>query len=188
MIDGNFEKDLKSYIKENKGRQKASKRSQIDLYKAGKSFSGILNPGKMYIFNYYTPDEAVYDTNPIVIGLGKSNDGNQLGLNLHYIPYSIRVQLIKKIYISFDSFIKQQIQGRSLGNPTIQKSITQLNWDNLKAAYGNFFNLNYSVRQYRVDRMGAPLVIGFENWYLGVVNDENKFYGTTIQEAQSKFF
>jgi len=188
MLSGDFEKDLESYIKENKGRKRASKRSQIDLYKVSKSFGGILNPGKMYIFNYYTPDEAEYDTNPIVIGLGRSDDGNQLGLNLHYIPYRVRVQLIQRIYTSFDSFIKQQIKGRGLGNPTLQQPITQLNWDNLKASYGNFFNLNYAVRQYRVDRMKKPLVIGFENWYLGAVNDENMFYGTTILEAQSKFF
>lgn len=188
MLSGDFEKELESYIKESKGLRNASKQSQSDLYKKSVSFNGVLNAGKMYVFNYYTTDESWYDTNPIVLGLGMSDDGNQLGLNLHYIPYRIRVQLIKRIYTSFDSFIKQQLKGRGLGNPLLQQPITQLNWNNLKAAYGDFFNINYATRQYRLDRMSKPVVLGYENWYLGVVNDEDNFYGTTIGIAQSKFF
>jgi hypothetical protein len=31
-------------------------------------------------------------------------------------------------------------------------------------------------------------VIGYEDWYIGAVNDENRFHGTTIKRAQSLYY
>jgi len=186
MYTGVFKKDLDSYLKENGGKSGASKKSQVDLYNVGKKSSGVLQSGKMYIFNYYTENEGEYDMNPIVIGLGKSKDGNQLALNLHYIPYNIRVSLVQRLVNSFSGFIQQQIKGTGLGKPNLQNPIIQLNWDNLKLAYNDMIKLEYCTRQYKISRMYNPYVIGYENWFMGVVNDENSFFGTTISLAQAK--
>ena len=93
MIVGNFQDDLDIYLTENKGRNGASKASTKALAKIGQKSKGVLDQGKMYSFRYFTEDETFYDTYPIVIGLGKSIDGHQLGINLHYIPYDARIPL-----------------------------------------------------------------------------------------------
>lgn len=188
MLTEDFNKTLETYIKENKGLRNASKQSQLDLVKLGKPFGGRFNIGKLYFFKYDTPDEIWYDRNPIVLGLGLSDQGNQLGINLHYMPYKIRVEFIKRIYTTFYAFIKRELSGRGLGNPLLQKPISQLNWDNILSAYGSFVNLNYITKQYKLDRIYEPLVIGYEHWHIGVLNDENFFYGTDIKIVQSKYF
>jgi hypothetical protein len=39
-----------------------------------------------------------------------------------------------------------------------------------------------------MDRMKDPYVIGYENWYVGAVNNENQFYGGNINQAQSLYY
>ena len=84
-IIGTFKEDLDIYLADNKGRTGASKRSISDIPVMGAKSKGPLLPGKMYCFNYYTTEESFYDTKPLVIGLGESDDGHQLGINLHYM-------------------------------------------------------------------------------------------------------
>ena len=53
---------------------------------------------------------------------------------------------------------------------------------------GRKYNLTYAVRQYRLDRMRNPIVLGYEDWYLGTVNNENHFYGGNNNEAQALYY
>ena len=39
-----------------------------------------------------------------------------------------------------------------------------------------------------MDRMKNPYVIGYEDWYVGVVNNENQFFGGNINQAQSLYY
>ena len=105
MIIGTFTDDLDLFLAENRGRTGASKASDQALSNIGIKAKGILDEGKMYSFQYFTPDESFYDTYPIVLGLGKSIDGNQLGLNLHYIPYEARIPFLTDVVKSFKSVI-----------------------------------------------------------------------------------
>ena len=102
-IVGSFQEDLDIYLAENKGRTGASKQSDKDLKTSGSKAKGILDNGKMYSFEYFTPDETFYDTYPLVLGLGKSDNDHQLGLNLHYIPYDARVPFLSDVFKSFKS-------------------------------------------------------------------------------------
>ena len=104
-IVGSFQIDLDIYLKENKGRSGASKQSDSSLSTIGDKARGDLENGKMYSFEYFTPEETFYDTYPIVLGLGKSIDNHQLGLNLHYIPYEARIPFLSDVYRSFKDTI-----------------------------------------------------------------------------------
>ena len=39
-----------------------------------------------------------------------------------------------------------------------------------------------------VDKMKNPVVLGYEDWYVGAVNDEDQFYGGNINQAQSLYY
>ena len=140
----------------------------------------------MYAFRYFTDQENFYDTFPIVIGLGLTNGINQLGINLHYIPYKIRVSLINDIIKSFSDFLESQI--KFAGKPNNQLINKNFTYELVMKALSRKYNLKYAVRQYRLDRMRKPRVIGYEDWYIGVANDDNFFFGGTIREAQALYY
>lgn len=186
MLFGNFNDDLNQYILENKGLLGASKASTKDLLLTGEKSKGLLEKGKMYSFRYFTNDESFYDTSPIVIGLGKIYDTNQLALNLHYIPYSIRISLINDILKSFSEFFNNQL--KFAGKPNSQIFNRNFTYEALMLSLGKKYNLSYAIRQYRLDRMKTPITIGYENWYIGVINDDNFFFGGSILEAQKLYY
>jgi len=185
---GEFEQDLEIYLTDYKGRKGASKQSSIDIPNISASAKGILNPGQMYSFNYYTKEELFYDTQPLVIGLGESDNGHQLGINLHYMPYEARIPFMKELTKSLQSQITNLTKGNALGNPGKQGAMGNFKWEFLKGAFGKKYNLIYCTRQYRMDRMKNPLVLGYEDWYVGAVNNENQFFGGNINQAQSLYY
>jgi|TARA_B100000780_G_scaffold111918_1_gene78371 hypothetical protein len=181
---GEFNADLDIYLAESKGRTGASKRSTNDIQVMGAKSKGPLAPGKMYCFNYYTTEELFYDTKPLVIGLGESDDGHQLGINLHYMPYEARIPFLTEL----TKTLQNQIEGKKNEDPSLEAPIPTFQWTFLKRALGKKYNLTYCVRQYRMDRMKNPYVIGYSDWYLGAVNNEDQFYGGNINQAQSLYY
>ena len=186
-IVGSFQVDLDIYLKENKGRSGASKQSDSSLSTIGDKARGDLENGKMYSFEYFTPEETFYDTYPIVLGLGKSIDNHQLGLNLHYIPYDARVPFLSDVFKSFKSTISSAI-NKSPGNPDAQPRLSEFTYDNLKKSLGRKYNVTYAIRQYRLDRIRKPRMLGYEDWYIGAVNNQNHFFGGNINEAQALYY
>lgn len=187
MIIGTFIDDLDIYLAENKGRTGASKASSKALKNIGSKAKGPLEFGRMYSFRYFTEDETFYDTYPIVIGLGPSIDGNQLGINLHYIPYDARIPFVKDIVRSFQPLIDTQLKY-NIGSPKKQSFLKGFTYETVSKSLGRKYNLKYAVRQYRLDRMKDPRVFGYEDWYIGAVNDDNYFFGGTIQNAQALYY
>jgi hypothetical protein len=181
---GDFNADLDIYLTESKGRTGASKRSTSDILAHGAKGKGTLEPGKMYSFNYYTTEESFYDTNPIVIGLGESDDGHQLGINLHYMPYEARIPFL----VQLTKTLKNQIEGNKQEDPLQESPITTFKWEFVKKALGKKYNLTYCVRQYRMDRMKDPYVMGYSDWYIGAVNNEDQFFGGNINQAQALYY
>ena len=185
---GSFTEDLELYLAESKGRNRASKQSQIDIPRISAKSDGVLNPGQMYCFNYYTKDEIFYDTKPLVIGLGESDNGHQLGINLHYMPYEARIPFLTELTVSLKTQIAALTKGKALGNPDAQSPITAFRWEFVKRAFGKKYNLTYCTRQYIIKKMKNPYVLGYEDWYVGAVNNENQFYGGNINQAQALYY
>lgn len=183
-----FSEKLKTYLKDNQGKTKASRKSDVDIKSVSTSASGVLQNGKMYAFNYFPKVASFFDSYPIVIGLGRSDYGNQLGLNLHYIPYKFRVSFLEDLTKSLQSFLAQQLKGARVNNPSIQAANTSLTWDNLNSAFKNKYNLKSAVRQYDMTSMSSVRCIGYENWHLGAIHNENYFVGGTIGQAQSLYY
>ena len=188
MIIGNFKDDLDLYIAENKGQSRASKASSNDLILSGLKGTGVLDTGRMYTFRYFTEDEDFYDTFPIVIGLGAvpGTRTTQLGINLHYIPYDARIPFMEDIIKSFSGFFERQFNNAGeVAKQTFNKDFT---YEAVKKSLGRKYNLTYAIRQYRLDRMKDPKIIGYEDWYLGAINDDNFFFGGSILQAQDLYY
>jgi len=185
---GDFKEDLDIYLTDSKGRKGASKQSQIDIPRVSAKSDGVLNPGQMYCFNYYTKDELFYDTKPLVIGLGESDNGHQLGINLHYMPYEARLPFLTELTVSLQSQIKALTKNEAAFNAEMQKPITNFRWEFVKRAYGKKYNLTYCTRQYMIKKMKNPYVLAYEDWYVGAVNNENQFYGGNINQAQALYY
>ena len=185
---GEFKEDLDIYLTDSKGRRGASKQSQIDIPRVSAKSDGVLNPGQMYCFNYYTKDELFYDTKPLVIGLGESDNGHQLGINLHYMPYEARLPFLTELTVSLQSQIKALTKNEAAFNAEMQKPITNFRWEFVKRAYGKKYNLTYCTRQYMIKKMRNPYVLAYEDWYVGAVNNENQFYGGNINQAQALYY
>jgi len=184
---GSFQEDLDIYLADYKGRTGASKQSDKDLKTIGSIAKGILDNGKMYSFEYFTPDETFYDTYPLVLGLGKSDNNHQLGLNLHYIPYEARLPFLSDVFRSFKNVITTSI-NKAPSDPIAQKRLDEFTYDNLKKSLGRKYNITYAIRQYRLDRIRKPRMLGYEDWYIGAVNNQNHFFGGNINEAQALYY
>jgi len=184
---GSFQEDLDIYLADYKGRTGASKQSDKDLKTIGSIAKGTLDNGKMYSFEYFTPDETFYDTYPLVLGLGKSDNNHQLGLNLHYIPYDARLPFLSEVFRSFKNVISTSI-NKAPSDPANQARLEQFTYDNLKKSLGRKYNITYAIRQYRLDRIRKPRMLGYEDWYIGAVNNQNHFFGGNINEAQALYY
>lgn len=187
-VSKTFNTNLNDYIKSNGGLKGASEKSAKDIINVSDRSRGLLKRAKMYSFEYFTKDEPFYDSNPLVIGLGKTNGINQLAINLHYMPYEIRKSFLEDLLNSLTRSISKQLNSAKLGNPSSQSPIGILTWENLESAFGKKYNLKYCIRQYRLDRMLKQYQLGYENWHIGCVNDQNRFIGGDIGKAQSLYY
>lgn len=69
------------------------------LFREGRLTNRII-PGRMYMFYYdpkYKDDLPYYDRFPLVLPYKFTAQDGMMGLNLHYLPYFQRVQLLDKL-------------------------------------------------------------------------------------------
>ena len=100
--------------------------------------------------------------------------------------YEARVPFMKEIAKNFMRFpdFKNAVEIDTLN----QAPITTFKWEFLKRALGKKYNLTYCTRQYIMSKMKNPIVIGYEDYYMGTVNNEDNFYGGNINQAQSLYY
>lgn len=79
--------------------QAASSLAIQQLYKSAvKLKPNYLAPGNLLVYKYDAKDKSVvYDRRPMVLILAVSNQ-YMLGLNFHWIPFAMRMYLVKYIY------------------------------------------------------------------------------------------
>ena len=61
--------------------------------------------GSLYLFSYdpkWKKELPYYDSYPIIFPIGKSK-GRMLGLNFHYLPYSLRAVLMDALYNNLET-------------------------------------------------------------------------------------
>lgn len=178
-----FEHNLKSYITNNFNTKIASRKAEGEIWSAGSSKGAIFEKGKMYVMIYITPDEPFYDQMPVVISMGHVDSTHFIGLNLHYVTYQRRLGVVKEFVSMFNSIIEKTIE-KSPETPEKQSSINSFSYNFALSTYIKTFGLEKCIHMYRVDRIKRIVCLPYEKWHLGVVHNENHFFGGTINDAQ----
>lgn len=131
--------------------------------------SSKVTPGKLYLF-YYDPKLKAklpyYDTFPLVFPFKAVKDGF-LGLNMHYLPYYHRVQLLSKL---------MQISG----NTTLDAN-TKLKYSwSLIDGVSKFRTAEACVKHYLSDHIKSLFIeVPSTDWHTAMMLPVERFVGTT---------
>lgn len=185
--ENTIETNLSSYVRNNFNQKIASRKAEAEIFKEGSPKGLVFERGKMYVMLYQTPDEPFYDQMPVILSLGWIDSQHALGLNLHYIDYYNRLKLCKMFISLFISQIEKSIE-KQYGNAGKQSQLMNFTYDSLSDIFIKKMGLQNAVHCYRLDRVKRIVCLPYEKWHLGIVHNENHFFGGTIKDAQNQTF
>lgn len=135
--------------------------------------SAKIEPGKLYMF-FYDPKHKntlpYYDTFPMVFPWKKTPDGF-IGLNLHYLPYPIRVRLMDKL-----------LQFKQNSNMDLQTQL-KFSWS-LIDGVAKFAPAKPCVKQYLSEHVRSPFMqISAIDWPTAMMMPVERFVGATKEKV-----
>jgi len=193
-INRDFEGYVKDWEKKYGGGQQAAEyaREWFDTTKDDKDDTSVevfkgpeLTWGKLFHFEYdpVTRDKLAYfDNSPMVISLGRHPNGNQLGMNLNFLPKVVRYWMVGQVFSVYEGDIISAADGKLYRRAFEQKQV-QIEYELLKKWLGKY-GLDFCVRQYHINKMRELAVICFEDWVTAVMINWNDF--DSIQENELK--
>lgn len=150
----------------------------------------FLYRGKPYVFSYVDKTKELYDMNPYVISLGptQGNEHIYYCLNLHYIPYKIRVSVVNYIYNSFSNTIDNEIGKFPYAcDSKNQASVNECTISSIKNL-ARQFSLMQAIHKYDIRNIQNCRCINYNKIHYLVCSDLNTFANGTINDAQKLFF
>lgn len=191
-----FAEEVRNFVKNSRGLDNARTAADQWFRTVGKSngdtsiqsYSGPFQPGKIYIFRYEHPvtEDRLeqWDANPVVLSLGRV-DGNDLGINLNYLPEKVKLNVIDKIYKNYGSKIEEQI-AKKPGQAKAQKPILSFNEDTI-IKFLNDAGLGYAIKRYVTNLRKRTKVVSAEGWkYIPLLNLV-QIKKTDIRKVQSGY-
>ncbi len=149
----------------------------------------MLYPGKLYVMDYFTESKKLYDTKPYIMSLGPAKDvkGKFYGIDMHWIPYKIRLQIFGYIY----DISKAQIQKAIAEFPDEMDSIKQpflieITTDLVKKSPFNV-NISSCMHAYYIDKIADCRCVNWNMIHYMLLSDEDTFSNGTIKDAQEMF-
>lgn len=151
----------------------------------------FLYPGKLYVFDYIRlePPKKLYDQRPFVMSLGPKKDNNKFfyAINMHHIPYKIRLQIFEFLYDKFYNIIEKEI----LNNPNPkdaekQKYIEYINTDLISNSPFNV-NIKPCIKKYDIKLIRKCKLVNYNLIHYMLQSDDNYFENGSIQDAQKEF-
>lgn len=132
-------------------------------------------PGEMYLFNYdakHAEDLPYWDMFPLVFPFRRLRDGF-IGLNMHYLPYQLRVQLLDRL-MDFRT-------NKTLNENTKLK----YSWSTINAA-SRYANAIPCVHRYLLTQIQSPLKkIDSQDWATALMLPVERFVGASKQQVWS---
>jgi len=169
-------KDLiRKEIKEAGGQGKAIRDAEIWYIKAKRDSKDTtlvktnerFKRGKIYMFKYVDPktikNMKSWDANPVVLSMGQDDHGNDIGINLNFLPNQLRLKIMDKIMEAYAVNIKAAIRGRNKGNAKAQAQVIGLYYNNLVRVLSRV-GFNHSVRTYITGRKSEQYVLSYDSW------------------------
>jgi len=150
-----------------------------------------IKPGKLYVFNYFLPptSKKLVDTRPYIMSLGQDKEKPHLfyGIDMHHIPYKMRIQIFKFIYDMFAFDIEQEIADwPEVGDSVKQKSLSKMNTDIITKSP---FNVNISpcIKRYNLKFVTQCYCVNYNLIHYMLLSDDNYFANGDIKKAQETF-
>lgn len=162
-----FEQELKNYPNENQ----------------------VLYNGKLYVFEYREDTKKLYDTNPYVISLGPTKTVPSVFycLNLHYIPYKIRLQVVSLVYNAYSTAIDTEIKKHpAVSEGCLQDYLPSLTQGSIKNL-ARKTNIMGAVHKYGIENIKNCKCVNYNKVHFMVCSEKNKFANGSIADAQELF-
>lgn len=130
-------------------------------------------PGEMYLFMYdakHAETLPYYDMFPLVFPFRKMKDGF-IGLNMHYLPYQMRVQLLDRL---------MEFSTNKLMN---ENTRLKYSWSTINAA-SRFANAVPCVHRYLLTQIQSPLKkIDAQDWATALMLPVERFVGSSKRQV-----
>lgn len=147
-----------------------------------------LFPGKLYVFDYHMKDtKKLYDTHPYVMSLGPDKEIRTTfyAINMHHMPYSIRLQFFTYVYKQMSSMIDKEIENNvGIEDAKNQNFILAINSENMLKIP---FVLKPAINKYKIENISDCKLVNYNLIHYMLQSDENFFKNGTIQDAQAKY-
>jgi len=150
-----------------------------------------LKAGKIYRF-YYRPITinklSFYDTNPLVISLGKvkfKTNIVDLCLNLNLFPYTTKVHIINEIYKAYKNIINTQVKKHPL-NAKLQKEY-DLTYEVLQDLFSKY-NISFGIRNYLKEKRSKTRTISYDNYFRVPFIEDYKFSKKGVKHIHNLYY
>ena len=147
--------------------------------------SGVFKPGKIYVFRYESPvrDNKMWDRNPVVLSLGRV-DGMDVGINLNYLPYAKRLDLLDRVYEQFRNVIERSIKN-SGSDALSQNGIKSMQYENVQRFLKDSGYMK-AFRRYHTNKRKKSTIIGYTEWNRAALLDIVDMAGGDVNKAYAK--
>lgn len=127
-----------------------SKLAYADLLKVCKPTTKYLLPGQICIFGYsepkYKEELEYYDRTPMTLffGITRTPEGNirEIGLNLHYYPPRVRLNILNTTYEIFKTHFQKHF------NDSPEKPAQIINYKALKHILKHYVKIKFGIKMY----------------------------------------
>ena len=191
---GKVRKDIRQLSKEAGGKVRAGAEAE-DWFNASKkairekavSRDGRgFQPGKVYVFRYDNPVSAYWwDSNPVVLALNPSDNGNDMGINLNMLPVKVKEDLLDFVYDQYEQYINGQTRGSKVEDGRAQGSLS-LSYQGAKS-FLQRYGFDFAIRQYKKGRKSQQVVVSYENWAKIVLCDFIELNNSSIGQIRAMF-
>lgn len=167
---------------------------ESDILKSCPIEQKFLFPGKLYVFNYFPKfknkeTKPVFDAKPYIMSLGPNKDDNThfYGINMHIIPYNIRLQIFEFIYKTFSFDIDKEIKKYpNVSDSVKQNYLKQMNTDLISEPVFNV-DLRPCIHRYNLKYIKNCKIINYNLLHYMLQSESNYFQNGSIADVQKLF-
>ena len=147
--------------------------------------NGVFKPGKIYVFRYESPERPgkMWDRNPVVLSLGRV-DGLDVGINLNYLPYAKRLDLLDRVYEQFKGLIESNTK-KAGSDALAQGMIKSMQYENIQRMLHDSGYMK-AFRRYQTNKRRKSTIIGYTKWNRAVLLDIVDMAGGDVNKAYAK--
>lgn len=167
-IDPNAAYNSYSWLQTQVKKMGSLARNPVSLMSTNVNFTSRVSFGSMYLFNYdpkWKETLPFYDQFPLVIPFSPA-EGGFLGLNLHYIPYWIRIRMLDRLF------------DFSTDNSLTADTKLLFSWQMLTAA-SKYREITPCIKHYLLGHVRSDFMfIDPRDWYSAAMMPTDRFVGS----------